>query len=604
MEGTGLRKATMPGDPHAEYSGLLNAEQEHLTRLERQHRTLGNVQLLLAGAAITLAVVALSVRSVSLLWILVPGSAFVSLSVIHARVAGALRTCSRVVQFCEAGLARLENRWAGRAESGEQFLDAAHPYARDLDVFGRGSLFELLCTARTGAGEATLAQWLLEPASPQTVKARQAAVAELRNRLDLRKDLAILGEDVRSGVKPEALAAWGDSEVVLQPGFARMVAYGFPVLWLASIGVALALGIVLPCLAISMVTFSVWSAFRRRATEIASHAEQACEHLALLAGVLERLGREPFSAPMLVELQTGLKTGWLAASRSIRQLSKLIDRVESRHHMFLRVIDPFLLRTLRMAFSLEAWRRRHGHDIRGWLSSVGTIEALTALAGYAYEHPADVFPELIEDTPCFDAEGFAHPLIPERHAVRNDLRLDRNSQLVIISGPNMAGKSTFVRAVGINAVLAQCGAPVRARRLHLSPLQVTASICVLDSLQGGISRFYAEILRLKLIADLVTGPLPVLFLMDELLQGTNSHDRRVGAEAVVQNLVRQGAIGLVTTHDMALTQIADGLGSSAANYHFEDRLENGRLIFDYRLSPGIVRTSNAVELMRSVGFKI
>jgi DNA mismatch repair ATPase MutS len=168
----------------------------------------------------------------------------------------------------------------------------------------------------------------------------------------------------------------------------------------------------------------------------------------------------------------------------------------------------------------------------------------------------------------------------------------------------MAGKSTFVRAVGINAVLAQCGAPVRARRLRLSPLAVGASICVLDSLQGGISRFYAEIRRLKQIIDMTQGPLAVLFLLDEFLQGTNSHDRRLGAEAMVRSLVDRGAIGLVTTHDLALAEIAAVLGPRAANAHFEDRLEDGKLLFDYRLQPGIVKTSNALDLMRSIGLDV
>jgi DNA mismatch repair ATPase MutS len=235
---------------------------------------------------------------------------------------------------------------------------------------------------------------------------------------------------------------------------------------------------------------------------------------------------------------------------------------------------------------------------------VGEFEALVSLGGYAYEHPADVFPEFAEASPCFEAEGLAHPLLSDRNAVRNEVCFGRDLRVLIISGPNMAGKSTFVRAVGINAVLAQCGAPVRARRLRLSPLAVGASICVLDSLQGGVSRFYAEIRRLKQIFNLTQGPLAVLFLLDEFLQGTNSHDRRLGAEAMVRSLVERGAIGLVTTHDLALAQIAEGLGPSAANAHFEDRLEDGKLLFDYRLQPGVVETSNALNLMRSIGLDV
>jgi DNA mismatch repair ATPase MutS len=212
-----------------------------------------------------------------------------------------------------------------------------------------------------------------------------------------------------------------------------------------------------------------------------------------------------------------------------------------------------------------------------------------------------VFPDFVEEGPYFEAEAFAHPLLPEAQAVRNDLRLDRSLRLVLISGPNMAGKSTFVRAVGINAVLAQCGGTVQAHRLRMSRLALGASICVLDSLQGGVSRFYAEIQRLKLISDMTKKPVPVMFLLDELLSGTNSHDRLTGTQFLVRALVAHGAVGLITTHDLALTQIPETITGVAVNCHFEDHLESGKLVFDYKLRPGVVRTSNALKLMQSIG---
>jgi DNA mismatch repair ATPase MutS len=272
--------------------------------------------------------------------------------------------------------------------------------------------------------------------------------------------------------------------------------------------------------------------------------------------------------------------------------------------MIVKSVDPFVLWTFQCACAVESWRKRTGPAVRRWLAAVGEFEALSSLGNYAYEHPEDVFPEFVETSPCFEAEGLAHPLLSDRDAIRNDLSLGSDLRVLIISGPNMAGKSTFVRSVGINAVLAQSGAPVRAHRLRLSPLALGASICVLDSLQGGISRFYAEIRRLKQIVDLTQEPTAVLFLLDEFLGGTNSQDRRVGSEAMVRRLVERGAIGLVTTHDLALAKIADGLGSRASNAHFQDRLEDGKLLFDYRLQPGIVESSNALDLMRSIGLDV
>jgi DNA mismatch repair ATPase MutS len=253
------------------------------------------------------------------------------------------------------------------------------------------------------------------------------------------------------------------------------------------------------------------------------------------------------------------------------------------------------------ALAVEAWRARHGASVGAWLTAVGELEALCSLAGFAWEHPADVYPELEESEPRFEAESLGHPLIPEARCVRNDVALGGATRVLIVSGSNMSGKSTLLRAVGTNAVLALAGAPVRASRLRLSRLSVGATLRIRDSLQEGTSRFYAELVRLRDLVRIAEGPVPLLFLLDEILHGTNSHDRRLGAAAVVSGLVERGAIGLVTTHDLALSAVADEPALHAANVHFEDRLEDGEMRFDYRMRPGVVQTSNALALMRSLG---
>jgi DNA mismatch repair ATPase MutS len=250
-----------------------------------------------------------------------------------------------------------------------------------------------------------------------------------------------------------------------------------------------------------------------------------------------------------------------------------------------------------------------GGRVREWIDTAGEFEALCSLAGYSYEHPADAFPELAEiPGGCFEAEALAHPLMPEARSIRNDVQLggpsQENLRLWIVSGSNMSGKSTLLRTIGINTVLAWAGAPVRAARLRISPLSLGVSIRVQDSLQDGRSRFYAEITRLREIIALTSGPRPVLFLLDELLSGTNSHDRQIGASGIVQALIGRGALGLITTHDLALAHIADALPGRAVNVHFADTLRNGELHFDYRLQPGVVERSNALDLMRSVGIEV
>jgi DNA mismatch repair ATPase MutS len=342
----------------------------------------------------------------------------------------------------------------------------------------------------------------------------------------------------------------------------------------------------------------------KRIAPVVTAVEEAAHELKLLSEVLVRLERESFHSPLLTALGASLNTEGAPPSKRIGRLNRLMELLDSRDHLLVRLAEPFVLWTTHLAFAVEAWRRHSGPVVRRWLTATGEMEALCSLASHAFEHPEDPFPELGGEGAFLEAAGIGHPLIEEGRVVRNDVSIGAGPRVLVVSGSNMSGKSTLLRTLGVNAVLAQAGAPVRARRLRMSPLAVGASIRVTDSLQGGVSRFYVEIVRLRQILDATVGPLPVLFLIDEFLQGTNSHDRRIGAEALVRRLVERGAIGLVTTHDLALADIAGALGERAANVHFEDHIEDDRMVFDYVMRPGVVRKSNAIALMRSVGLEI
>jgi DNA mismatch repair ATPase MutS len=324
-----------------------------------------------------------------------------------------------------------------------------------------------------------------------------------------------------------------------------------------------------------------------------------------LAGIFKVLAGEKFESTRLRELQNGWVHDGVAASEWLRQLARLLDLLDSREHLIVRMIGPFFLLDTQLAFALEARRAGFGEKIEDWLRRLGEMEALSSLAGHAFEHPADPFPELLpESEPArIQMQGLGHPLIPETRVVRNDLAMDPEHRLIVVSGSNMSGKSTWLRALGVNLALATAGGVVRARRMQLSPLQLGASIRTLDSLNEGISRFYAEIKRLRQIIDL-TGEGAVLFLVDEVLQGTNSHDRRIGTAYVVKALLERGAMGLITTHDLALTQIVDETQPRGANFHFEDQFKDGKMSFDYQLRPGVVEKSNALALMRSIGLDV
>jgi hypothetical protein len=356
--------------------------------------------------------------------------------------------------------------------------------------------------------------------------------------------------------------------------------------------------------------FAAW--LQKRVQTVLAAVEQRGRDLALLSNVLARLERATFEAPRLRELRAALDTTThsggghsVPPSERIAQLGNLLDVLNSRRNQLFMPLALLLMWGTQMAHAIESWRSVAGPAIARWLAVVGQFETLCALAAYAFENPDDPFPEIVtEGEVCYEGEQMGHPLLPVSRCVRNDLRLIDGLHVLIVSGSNMSGKSTFLRTVGINAVLALAGAPVRAQRLRLSPLAVGATLRIQDSLQEGRSRFYAEILRVRQIVDLTRGPLPLLFLLDEIFAGTNSHDRRHGAEAVVRGLAAAGAIGLVTTHDLSLTHIAEQLGSRAANVHFADHFENGVMTFDFRLQPGVVQHSNALALMRAVGLEV
>jgi MutS domain V len=606
----------MPKDPRETYHQLIHERRADVAALERRHRNLGYLRLGTVAAAAALVWIALASGAISIAWVLVPAALFAALLAVHDRLLRTTELRRRAVAYFERAQARIEDRWAGTGEAGERYLDPAHPYALDLDLFGKGSLFELLSTARTRTGADTLARWLLAPAEPAVARARQQAVEELRPRLDLREDLATLAEDARSGVDPEFLSAWGEMGAGGRGPGAGAV-WGF-----TAIGIAGFAGLIALLLHAAGVTRAIPGAgeaflaailangwflhrYRGEAAQVVGEVEQAAGELQLLSDVLGRLEREQFQAPMLATLRAGLDVEGEPPSRRLRQLRRLIEYLDSRDNVLVRTLEVFILWTPHLAVKVEGWRRHSGPAVRRWLRAVGEIEALSSLASHAYENPDDIFPEIVEGTaPFLEADGIAHPLLPRDRAVRNDSRLGEPARVLVVSGSNMSGKSTMLRTLGVGCVLAQAGAPVRARRMLVAPLAVGASIRVSDSLQGGVSRFYAEILRLRQILDMTAGPRPVLFLIDEVLHGTNSHDRRIGAQAVVKELVTRGAIGLMTTHDLALAEIVDTLGERAANVHFEDHVEDGQIRFDYVMRPGVVRKSNAIELMRSVGLEI
>lgn len=588
---------------HVEYQRRRDRFFIELQRLAKIDRKLSLLRLLLFVAGLGLAAMSWTASELAAWWCLLPFGAFSVAVVRHERILRQLDRCRRGIAYHEANLDRLDHRWQESSPIGERYVEEQHPYELDLDLFGKGSLFQLMCRARTRLGEDTLANWLRTAASPSAIDFRQRAVAELCDRVDLREELALLPAEVHDSIDQSLLQDWASRTPRLLPRRVLSTALVLAVAALVTGFGWLVFNWPLACfLLVVTAELLLHFAFKTHLHHVAHDMDRAEVGLAILAQVLKVLEAERFQTPFLTALRSQLDTDRHPPSWQIRRLHRLEAWLDSSlHNQFFAPFAFVLCLPIWLSHAIERWRATVGPHIAQWLDAVGQFEAISSLAGYAFEHPADPFPEIVGPEPLFDAIGLGHPLIPEERCVRNDIRFGRQPQLVMVSGSNMSGKSTLLRTIGCNVVLAFAGAPVRATRLRLSPFVLATSIRVHDSLLEGASLFFAVISRLKGIVERTGGPIPLLFLIDEILPGTNLHDRRVGAEAIIRQLLHRGAVGVVTTHDLALTKVVEELGPIAMNVHFEDRLEEGRMTFDYRLRPGVVRRSNALELMRLIG---
>jgi len=566
----------------------------------------GATRLLLAAIAVVLAWSSWGERWLSALWVFAPLAAFACAVAYHGVLRRRHAHAARAAELYRRGLTRLEDRWSGTGNRGERFGDDHHVYAADLDLFGEGSLFELLCAARTRMGEETLAGWLLAPAARQEILERQTCVRDLRDHLDLRERIGTLGGENEPALYPERFRDWAETSAVLAAGWIRALAYLLPALLIAALIAGQVTGFWSPAALVLTIEATTVYWLRKRVQQILLPAERAFDFdgLKTFAGLLLEIERERFDSPAMCSLADGTGCGEIRASGCIGRLATIVMLSEQRKNLMVGWAQVPLLYTLQVALAAERWRRTYGDSVRGWVEAAGRFEALSSLAQYTFEHPDDPFPSFLEGRACLHAQAIGHPLIPLSRCVRNDVSLSDGTQLWLISGSNMSGKSTLLRAVGLNVVLAMAGGPVRARRCELTPLQAGASIRINDSLREGSSRFYAEITRLRQLKDLSGREPPLLFLIDEMLQGTNSNDRRIGAEGVLSALTGQGAIGLATTHDLALTALAGLRQAIMRNMHFEDHLENGRMQFDYKLREGVVTKSNGLELMRAIGLEV
>lgn len=618
--------------PRETHETALAARKEVVAGLEARANVIATARLLVFGAALALLVAIVFVHLPSASWwgVLLLVALFGVLVVVHAKVFARKERKVAAVLFHERALERMAGKWRAFPSTGEKWALETHPYAGDLDVFGRASVFQLVDATSTRFGEEILARWLSGDAAQATpagqparegdfaeaIRARQAAVKDLAGRVTVREELAVVGsllDDTKPDPRPFVMWAGQQGGAAGKlPGWLRVPGVLLPAI---AIGTAVAgsFGVV-PRYAFAapfVLCLVVLGMLRAKLAPVLDAASSKESALSRYAGMLAILESEPFEAPVLTALQARLRESGTSATKEMSSLSTIVSFLDARNNEIFRFfIGPVLMWDLWCALALDAWRGRAGRVAFGWFRALAELEALASLAGFAYERPDHVFP-VIDEQATFTAEHLGHPLIHEDKRVSNDVTLAGPGHALVVTGSNMSGKSTLLRAMGVNAVLANAGAPVCAKSLTIGRLVVATSMRVSDSLDEGTSRFYAELKKLKLVLDLSRKAHAadgkegtVLFLLDEILHGTNTRERLIGARAILRELIAQQAMGAVSTHDLGLGDLEDEMPTAVKNVHFEEQVENDTMTFDYQLRQGIVQSSNALRLMKMVGLDV
>lgn len=511
---------------------------------------------------------------------------------------------ARLCEWYECAIARLDGKWQGQGNRGEDFFREEHPYQADLNIFGDGSIFELLATTRSAAGAERLAAYLLDPTDIASMRARQAAVAELLPQTELRESVALAGSCAFQGCDARALRNWLKAPVLeiftVIPALLCLTSTCSLTLGILTLVGLLTLHSTLPVLLPALLIQAVIGlAFMRRVRPVLDGISSLAGEFAVLKDGLAVIGSQNFRSEKLRALVEAIGPD---AVSHLSALQRLLGACEQRRKDVLYQFSFFLCLGTQLALAIERWRGRFGIDLLRWLNAWAEFEAMNAIACYAFEHPSHVFPQIVEGrAPNFQVSNLGHPLLPASICVTNDLCLDSETAFCLVSGSNMAGKSTWLRAVGLATVLAAAGAPVCATSARLSLFTLCASISVVDSLASGKSKFLAEVERLRITIRTAQHDPPVLFLVDEILSGTNSADRRQVGESVLDALISAGAVGLLSTHDSALIALAELPRLRGRNVHMGSENPDDPLDFDYRLKPGPVRHTNALAISRMVG---
>lgn len=578
------------------------------TSLNRKYNTLAGVRILLFLSSIILIVVFANFRidvGIGVTLILFP---FIFGFIVRSH--NKLKERRDMAHFTtlvnQDEINRVNNNLAG-IDDGEMFMDKKHPYLHDLDIFGKNSLYQLVNRAVSPSGRHTLAKWLSAPATEDAILERQEAVKEMVPMLSWRQSFQASGkqQDVKDKNFSTLLQWINEPDQLINNRTYKVLSYMLPlatiILILLNIYADLNVYFTVALLVINGIVLKKFAGYAKNITEKTFDGIQT---LRAYGRMISQIESTAFESATLKDLRHVFVHENFKASGSIAKLQKILDFLQSRSNMFYVFFNFVLLFDLHLVFRAEKWKRQQKADVNQWFDNIGKLEAINSLAGFAYANPEYVLPVISNQPYIFIAKSLGHPLIPKAERITNDLEMTGKGTIDIITGSNMSGKSTFLRTIGVNAVLALAGAPVCAKRLELSRMQVFTSMRTEDNLEEHVSSFYAELRRIKMLLEILEEKtLPVMFMLDEILKGTNSKDRHAGAAALIHQISDADAMGFVSTHDLELGQLTESL-SNVKNFSFNSIVAGDEIIFNYTLEEGICNSFNASKLMEKIGIKM
>lgn len=581
-----------------------------LDRLSRKINSISNLRLLIVAAIIVAFVFTYKLEkdviswSISLFGILM----YIYLASKHRRLKEAYKYIINLKEVNHESIMRIEGRWTEFDDNGDEFKDENHNFSYDLDLFGQGSLFQWINSGNTYMGRAKLADILIHHISNKdAILKRQRAISELSTKRWWRHRLQVEGRMiVEKNSDIEVLINWAKKRNPLYSNYWFIIAIRLlPIVTAATFLLAYVGHSIPNTILILLIIFQVILLFiniKKRNKEFAL-VYKYFNSIKRYRRILRHFEKTSFRSEYLSELKKGLSNNKdLSAMKQLKILETLVDRIGNRNNMIFIPINVISLWDYQCLIDLEHWKSESGLMIEEWLQKIGEIEALSSLGTIAYDYPGWGVPEITEEPLIIQTRKIGHPLLTSRQ-VCNDINIQDPYRVLLITGSNMSGKSTFLRTIGINLVLAYAGAPVCARYMKCSILSIHTCMRISDNLDKGVSSFYGELLRIKEIIEATKKDEQVFFLLDEIFKGTNSYDRHIGAKKLIKQLERNGAIGLVSTHDLELGILEKENQKSIKNYHFQEYYKEGQIYFDYKLRTGISTTRNALYLMKMIGME-